>query len=327
MLAKVDPYLRPLFDALYDMLDADRDPAYHRQGHRRGRAARVHARPHAERLVHHPRRGAEHEPRADAHVPHAARVRLQGRRDRRRDAGRPAARAGVGPDPGAGHPRAGSTGSPSCASRTRTSSGTSSCSGSSRRTSSTRTRPARRARAEWSASRSRTAAASTSTRRRPSRSRARCSPPKGSRDGELGSRSSPPDEMRTLKHEHLGVDEATDVLSFPIDGKDPVPAGVPRALGDVVLCPQVVGERVAGAARARAAAPARLRPRLRDGGAGGGAAMTSAAPRAVDHRELQLRVRRDHPRAPHAAEHADPLRRRADRADRRRSPSTSRGSS
>ena len=24
MLAKVDPYLRPLFDALYDMLDADR---------------------------------------------------------------------------------------------------------------------------------------------------------------------------------------------------------------------------------------------------------------------------------------------------------------
>jgi len=33
------------------------------------------------------------------------------------------------------------------------------------------------------------------------------------------------------------------VLSFPIDGKEPVPEGVPRALGDVVLCPQVVGER------------------------------------------------------------------------------------
>ena len=60
-------------------------------------------------------------------------------------------------------------------------------------------------------------------------------------DGELGLAFVDPDEMRRLKREHLGVDEATDVLSFPIDGKDPVPAGVPRALGDVVLCPQVVG--------------------------------------------------------------------------------------
>jgi probable rRNA maturation factor len=61
-------------------------------------------------------------------------------------------------------------------------------------------------------------------------------------DGELGLAFVGPEEMRGLKREHLGLDEATDVLSFPIDGKDPVPAGVPRALGDVVLCPQVVGE-------------------------------------------------------------------------------------
>jgi probable rRNA maturation factor len=61
-------------------------------------------------------------------------------------------------------------------------------------------------------------------------------------DGELGLAFVGPDEMRTLKREHLGVDEATDVLSFPIDGRDPVPEGIPRALGDVVLCPQVVGE-------------------------------------------------------------------------------------
>jgi probable rRNA maturation factor len=61
-------------------------------------------------------------------------------------------------------------------------------------------------------------------------------------DGELGLAFVGPEEMRTLKREHLGVDEATDVLSFPIDGKDPVPEGVPRALGDVVLCPQIVGE-------------------------------------------------------------------------------------
>jgi probable rRNA maturation factor len=62
-------------------------------------------------------------------------------------------------------------------------------------------------------------------------------------DGELGLSFVDPEEMRKLKREHLGVDEATDVLSFPIDGKDPVPVDVPRALGDVVLCPQVVGEQ------------------------------------------------------------------------------------
>src|SRR5215218_5366933 len=61
-------------------------------------------------------------------------------------------------------------------------------------------------------------------------------------DGELGLAFVAPDEMRKLKQEHLGIDEATDVLSFPIDGKEPVPEGVPRALGDVVLCPQVVGD-------------------------------------------------------------------------------------
>ena len=51
-----------------------------------------------------------------------------------------------------------------------------------------------------------------------------------------------PSEMRALKFQPLGIEEATDVLSFPIDGREPLPAGVPRQLGDVVLCPQVVGE-------------------------------------------------------------------------------------
>jgi probable rRNA maturation factor len=59
-------------------------------------------------------------------------------------------------------------------------------------------------------------------------------------DGELGIVFVGPDEMRGLKREHLGIDEATDVLSFPLDGRDELPADVPRALGDVVLCPQVV---------------------------------------------------------------------------------------
>jgi len=64
----------------------------------------------------------------------------------------------------------------------------------------------------------------------------------GVEDGELGVHFVAPDEIRTLKREHLGIDEVTDVLSFPIDGRDDLPAGVPRALGDVVICPQVVGD-------------------------------------------------------------------------------------
>ena len=60
--------------------------------------------------------------------------------------------------------------------------------------------------------------------------------------GDLGIAFVGPEEIRALKLEHLGIDEATDVLSFPIDGREEVPAGVPRQLGDVVLCPQVVGE-------------------------------------------------------------------------------------
>jgi len=60
-------------------------------------------------------------------------------------------------------------------------------------------------------------------------------------DGELGISFVDRDAMRVLKREHLGIDEPTDVLSFPIDGRDELPEGVPRALGDVVLCPAVVG--------------------------------------------------------------------------------------
>jgi len=64
----------------------------------------------------------------------------------------------------------------------------------------------------------------------------------GVREGELGLQLVGPDEMRALKREHLGLDEPTDALAFPIDGRDPLPEGLPRQLGDVVLSPQVVGE-------------------------------------------------------------------------------------
>jgi probable rRNA maturation factor len=60
--------------------------------------------------------------------------------------------------------------------------------------------------------------------------------------GDLGISFVGPEEIRRLKDEHLGIDEATDVLSFPIDEQAELPAGLPRQLGDVVICPQIVGE-------------------------------------------------------------------------------------
>ena len=64
----------------------------------------------------------------------------------------------------------------------------------------------------------------------------------GIEEGDLGIAFATPSEMRALKARHLGIDEATDVLSFPVDGREELPPGVPRQLGDVVLCPQIVGE-------------------------------------------------------------------------------------
>ncbi len=63
----------------------------------------------------------------------------------------------------------------------------------------------------------------------------------GISSGELGISFVGSEEIRALKKVHLGIDEVTDVLSFPLDGRDVVPAGAPRALGDVVLCPEVAG--------------------------------------------------------------------------------------
>ncbi|HVS84346.1 MAG TPA: rRNA maturation RNase YbeY [Gaiellaceae bacterium] len=63
----------------------------------------------------------------------------------------------------------------------------------------------------------------------------------GVADGEVGLVFVGPDESRALKQQHLGIDEATDALAFPIDGLEELPDGLPRQLGDVVVCPQVVG--------------------------------------------------------------------------------------
>jgi probable rRNA maturation factor len=64
----------------------------------------------------------------------------------------------------------------------------------------------------------------------------------GVESGELGLAFVGPEESRELKSQHLGIDEATDALAFPMDGLGEVPDGLPRQLGDVVMCPDVVGD-------------------------------------------------------------------------------------
>ena len=87
---KVDPYLRPLYDALYDLMGFDRVHQGLREGPDRDRAARLHARAHAQPCLRDPRRGAEHHARADEDVPHPHRLRQPMRGHRRREPDRPA---------------------------------------------------------------------------------------------------------------------------------------------------------------------------------------------------------------------------------------------
>jgi probable rRNA maturation factor len=54
-------------------------------------------------------------------------------------------------------------------------------------------------------------------------------------DGHLAVALVLPGRIRELNGEHRGLDEVTDVLSFPVD--EPGAAG-PRELGDVVICPE-----------------------------------------------------------------------------------------
>ena len=54
-------------------------------------------------------------------------------------------------------------------------------------------------------------------------------------DGHLSLELVGEDRIRELNREHRGLDEPTDVLSFPLDGTGP--SAGPRELGDVVICP------------------------------------------------------------------------------------------
>ena len=54
-------------------------------------------------------------------------------------------------------------------------------------------------------------------------------------DGHLAIAFVTPEQIAPLNEAHRGKRGPTDVLSFPIDGTDPVVVG-PRELGDVVIC-------------------------------------------------------------------------------------------
>jgi probable rRNA maturation factor len=55
-------------------------------------------------------------------------------------------------------------------------------------------------------------------------------------DGHLAVELVDEDRIRELNRDHRGMDEPTDVLSFPVDEAS-ASAG-PRELGDVVICPE-----------------------------------------------------------------------------------------
>jgi probable rRNA maturation factor len=62
----------------------------------------------------------------------------------------------------------------------------------------------------------------------------------GVRDGHLAVEFVDAERMAELNGEHRGKEGPTDVLSFPVDGADPLAPGegVTRELGDVVICPE-----------------------------------------------------------------------------------------
>ena len=187
MLAKVDPYLRPLFDALYDMLDADRLTSYMEKGtievaplaFMRGRTLND----SFIILDEAQNTSPEQMQMFLTRLGFGSKVVVTGdvtQIDLPRE-------QASGPDPGAGHPRRRSRASRSSASGTRTSSGTSSCSGSSRRTGSTPRRRAPQRRGDRGRDRGREPERRRGRRARPpSRSRGACSRPRASRTASSG---------------------------------------------------------------------------------------------------------------------------------------------
>ena len=92
---KIDPYLRPLYDALYEMMGVERVNKFIERNIIEVAAAGLHARPHAQQRLHHPRREPEHDGGADEDVSHAHRLWLHRGHHRRYHADRPASRAAL----------------------------------------------------------------------------------------------------------------------------------------------------------------------------------------------------------------------------------------
>lgn len=76
----------------------------------------------------------------------------------------------------------------------------------------------------------------------------------GARTGRLDLVFVDVETMTELNRDHLGYDEPTDVLAFPLDGLDAAagdptgpgrPGPVPVHLGDVVVCPAVASSQAA----------------------------------------------------------------------------------
>ena len=71
----------------------------------------------------------------------------------------------------------------------------------------------------------------------------------GIADATMGLMVVGPERMRALNAEHRGVEEPTDVLSFPLDGPDLAAGwpeeGPPPELGDVVICPEAAEDPLA----------------------------------------------------------------------------------
>jgi probable rRNA maturation factor len=59
----------------------------------------------------------------------------------------------------------------------------------------------------------------------------------GVRDGHVAIEFVDAARIAELNRRHRAKDEPTDVLSFPIDGVEPIEAAL-RELGDVVICPE-----------------------------------------------------------------------------------------
>jgi probable rRNA maturation factor len=60
----------------------------------------------------------------------------------------------------------------------------------------------------------------------------------GVSDGHLAIEFVEEPRIAKLNARYRGRRRATDVLSFPIDGRDQLRGGVARELGDVVICPE-----------------------------------------------------------------------------------------